>query len=113
MMRDIATGAATRIELLEVAPKKTQHPLRLRPAPRCSDMALAEDESEEVGNRSLFDDENPIHIGFAKLQFGIDEDVALGSEGLEADGDGRAGTIAQDERGSVGRGNPQISASDN
>src|SRR5215475_3522177 len=78
VVRDIPPRAAAQVELLKMAPEKPQQPLRLRPSPRRTDAALAEDETKKVGYRTFFDHKRPVHIGFTELELGVDQDAKFG-----------------------------------
>src|SRR6266508_877600 len=68
----------TSVELLQPAPKVAREPLRPRPARGSAGAPLGQRQSKEVVYRSLFDDEGTVHIGFAKLELGVEENPPLG-----------------------------------
>src|SRR5437870_2262762 len=78
MVRNIAPRARARIELLQTTIEIAGQPLRPRPGGRASVAVLTEHDGEDIGDRAAFDNDAAIHIGFAELELGIEQDAALG-----------------------------------
>ena len=100
-MRDVAAGTLARIELLEAAAGVAQQPLRPRPF-RGFD-ALRQQDRQHVRNRTLFDHQGTVHIGFAESEFGIAQQAYLGAARREAHTYRDACAITKD-KGSSARG---------
>ena len=97
MARDIVPGAAARIELLGMPDQVSQPPLQLGPARQ--DFGLADQDRQRVRDRTLLDDECPVHIDFAQREFRIEQDPPFGVGGEEPDGYRFAGAIATGKSG--------------
>ena len=60
--------------------------------------------------RAFLHAQRAVHVGFAELDFGIEDDAALGGRGHEADRDRPAGAVAESENGAARRRDPEGSA---
>jgi hypothetical protein len=68
--------------------------------------ARAEHE-QEIGNRALLDHQGSIHVGFAELELGVEQDSELGA--AVGKPDGNFGTVAADDKDIPTRGgDPQL-----
>ena len=76
MVRHIVAGAPARVELAEAPLQVAQQILRPRPVRNLG--LLAETNGEHVGDRAFLDHEGAVHIGFAELEFGIEQDAPFG-----------------------------------
>ena len=76
MMGDVVPRPAAPIELPDVPAEIAQPPLQ--PGPARHHFGLVEQDCERIRDRAVLDHERAVHIGFAKRQFGIEEDAALG-----------------------------------
>ncbi len=105
VMRHIAARAPARIELLQTAVQEAQQPLRPRPVRYVG--LLAEADGQHVGDRALLDHESAVHVGFAELEFGIEENSPFGGAGGKTDRNRLAGPIAEGQDRSARGGNPK------
>ncbi len=97
MARDIVPRATAWIELLGVPDQVSQPPLQLGPARQ--DIGLAEQDRQRIRDRTLFDDECPLHVDLAQREFWIEQDSPFGVGGEESDGYRFAGAIATGKTG--------------
>src|SRR6478735_5448608 len=95
VVRDIAARAGWRIELRESAPEITREPLYARPAQRLARCVLRQCEMEKVCDRAPLHQERAVHVGFADLEFGIEQHSPLGGPRRVADRQGFAGSVAK------------------
>src|SRR5674476_671352 len=95
MVRDISLRAPARVELLQPAIKIPQVPLRFCPFWNAG-AVLAEHDGQYIGDRALLDHETAVHVGFAKPQLGIEQDVPFGGAGGKANRDRFTGAVAKD-----------------
>ena len=100
VVRDIVARARPQIELLQAAEQIAHEPRRQRPIRR-GNALLAQQDREHVGDRALLDDEGAVHIGFAELELGIEQDRALRLCGGEAHGDRRSAAVAKGVGGAL------------
>ena len=94
VMRHIAPRARAQIELLDAAKQLADHAQRHRPFRRRLAL-LPQEDSEDISDRALFDDERAVHIGFAQPKLGIEQDLAKRARGREPHDGGCAATIAE------------------
>jgi hypothetical protein len=83
VMRDVALGAAAQIELLEPPPDEPRPVERMGPAQRVA-VARPHRHREQVGDRALLDHEGAVHVGFAELELGLEQNADLGAPAGEA-----------------------------
>ena len=89
----VVAGAGPQVQLLQAA-EQIAHQPRQRPIRR-GDRILTQQDREHLGNRALFDDQRAVHIGFAELQFGVQQNRALRLRCGEAHRDRRPPAIAK------------------
>src|ERR1700739_726250 len=94
MMGDIAARPGSGIVLLQPAKEMADKPRRQGPARR-GDRFLPQKQSDYVRYRALLDDKRAVHIGFAKLQFGIDQYRAWRAGRCEPHGNRRPAAVAE------------------
>ena len=107
MMRHVAARAPARIELAEAPGEVAEEPLQPRPVRHVG--ILPEHDGEHVGDRALLDHESAVHVGFAELQFGIEQDAPFGGAGGKAHRDRLAGAIAEGQDRAARGGEPEMS----
>src|SRR5262249_7036258 len=108
MVGDIALGASARIKLLQSAFEVAQEPLRPYPARRATGGRLVHQHRKRVRDRASFEHERAVHVAFAKLEFGIEQDCAFGCGGGEARPAGAAGAATKDKTPPPGRGEQNL-----
>src|SRR6516162_3852737 len=91
---DIAASAAPRIEVLQTPERVAQKPARREPT-RHGNLLVIEQDRQHVGDRAALDDKSAVQVGFAELQFGIEQCRALRRRRGKAHRRGRAGSVAE------------------
>ena len=81
--------------MLEVADEIAEPPLQLRPARH--DVGLVEDDRQNVGNRSPFDEHCAVGIGLAERHFRIEQKLACDVFRGQPDPNRFSGAIAASE----------------
>src|SRR5262249_38477257 len=109
VVRDIASRPRPRIELQPATIKVANEPLWPREERWLPVASLAKNDGQHVGDRALFDSQAAVHVGFAELHLGIEQNAALGRVRLEANCNRLAGTIAERKARPACAGEPQRS----
>src|SRR5215813_14362496 len=97
VVRDIAPRARPRIELQHPAQEIADEPLRRRPVRWPTVASLTQRHREDVGDRAAFDHEAAVHIGFAELEFGVDNNAPFRGMRSETDRDRRSRAVSDDK----------------
>ena len=77
MVGHVAARALARVVLLKPAPLLARARAWSRPPRAFVHGVLAEDQFKKVCDRALVDHKRAVHVGFAKLKLGVEEDRAL------------------------------------
>jgi hypothetical protein len=97
VMRDVASRPRRQVELLQAAAHIAQPPLWRRPQRQHLVALLEQHEREKIGDRPAFDDQRAIHIGFAKMQFRIEQQTPLGAGRSDSDDNGTSMPVPEGE----------------
>jgi hypothetical protein len=92
-MRDIGPRARAQVELLQTAEQIAQR-ARHRPIAH-AEWLLAQQQSQDIGDGALLDDQRAVHIGFTELQLGIEQHRALGRRVAKPDSDRVSRSVAE------------------
>ena len=76
-MRDVPARPRARIELAQAAAQVAQQ--RLRSCPIRDFGFLTESNGEHIGDRAFLDHKRAVHVGFAELKLGIEENAPFGA----------------------------------
>jgi hypothetical protein len=105
VVRSVAARAPTRIELLQTAIDVTPQPLRAAPIGNFG--ILAERDGKNVGDGAFFDDKTTVHVSFAELEFGVEQNAPFGRAGGKTHGDRPPRSIAECQTRAARGGHPQ------
>src|SRR5436190_14326344 len=108
MVSDVAPCSLARIELLQAPPDIAAEPEWMRLGNQAAAL-LSQHECEDICNGALFDDQRAIHVGFAELQFRIEQQPKLHRPRADAYRELRTRAVADRERRSSGSGDLDIS----
>ena len=93
MMCDVASRPRPWIELAQAAAQIAQQRLRSRPVGDLGSLAACD--GEDVGDGAFLDHERTVHVGFAELKLGIEENSPFSIAGCKSHRNRPAGPVAE------------------